>query len=228
MLVTFADRLDDAANRAALTFRAAIDAQGWEGVEETASSLASAYVAFDPVALAPDMLAERLRELLGQVDLVDPPLPAGRRLWTVPVCFEGEHAPQLDDAAAAAGLSRRRAIDELCARPLRALALGFAPGQAYLGQLPEHWNIPRQSDLTPRVPQGAVVVAVRQAIIFATSAPTGWRQVGHTRFAPFRPDDPAAPIPFTPGDEIRFAPVSVDEYDRLAGPDGGATCEVLE
>ena len=225
LLVTFADRLDEAANRAALAFRAAVDDAGWEGVVETATSLASTFVAFDPTRLTRDSLSTRLRDLLGTRAWLAAELPTGRRRLTIPVSFDGDHAPQLDEAADLAGLTRSQAIEEICARPVRALALGYAPGQAYLGELDAHWNIDRQRDLTPRVETGALVTAVRQLIVFATTTPTGWRQIGMTRFHGFRPDDPDRPIVLAPGDEVRFTPVSAAKLDALSAPEGGATVE---
>lgn len=225
LLVTFADRLDEAANRAALAFRSAVDGQAWEGVIETATSLASSFVAFDPNRLDRQTLESRLRDLLSTRDWFAADLPEGRRRLTIPVSFEGDHAPQLDEAAELAGLTRSQAIDEICSRPVRALALGYAPGQAYLGELDAHWNIDRQRDLTPRVETGALVTAVRQLIVFATATPTGWRQIGMTRFHGFRPDDPDHPIVLAPGDEVRFTPVSAAELDALRPPDGGVTVE---
>ncbi|WP_375263577.1 allophanate hydrolase subunit 1 [Palleronia sp.] len=225
LLVTFADRLDEAANRAALAFRAAIDGEAWEGVLETATSLASTFIAFDPAQLDRQNLATRLRELLDTRDWFAAELPSGRRRLTIPVSFDGDHAPQLDEAAELAGLTRSQAVAEICARPVRALALGYAPGQAYLGELDAHWNIDRQRDLTPRVETGALVTAVRQLIVFATTTPTGWRQIGMTRFHGFRPDDPDRPIVLAPGDEVRFTPVSAAELDALSPPDGGVTVE---
>ena len=220
LLITFADSLDEAANRAALAFRAAVDAEAWDVVTETATSLASAYLTFDPALTAYDALHDRASRMLDSRDWRDAPLPSGRRRFTIPACFEGDHAPQLDAAAAAAGLDRDQAVTQICADPLRALALGYAPGQAYLGELPPAWDIARRSDLT-RVEIGAVVVAVRQVIVFATSGPTGWQQVGMTRFRGFRPDDPDRPIAIAPGDEVRLRPVSAAELDALAPPDGG-------
>jgi len=228
MLITFSDRMDDAANRAALAFRDRIDAEGWPGLRETATSLCSAYVSFDPATLPPADLQARLREILADRDWLAADLPANRTLWTVPASFEGDHAPQLADAAELAGLSVEAAVREICARPLRALALGYAPGQAYLGQMDDHWDLARQKDLTPTVKEGAVVTAVRQLIIFATSGPTGWRQVGMTRFKAFRPDDSDRPIAFAPGDEVQLRAVSADELERLAEkPLAGATHEAI-
>ena len=44
-LVSFADGLDERANRAALAFRAALERESWPGVAECATSLVSAFFA---------------------------------------------------------------------------------------------------------------------------------------------------------------------------------------
>ena len=224
VLVRFSDQLSEPANRAELAFRASVDRAGLEGVVETATSLTSAFFRFRPDVMGRAAFEDRLGGLLSDRDWLSEPLPEGRHLWRVPATFGGDAGPDLEESAALAGVSPEAAIEELCAASLRVLALGFAPGQPYLGFLPEHWNIPRQSDVTPEVPRGAVVVAVRQVIPFANAAPTGWRQVGRTAF---RCHDPAlqTAIPLTPGDEMCFLPVNADRVARLideATPYGGA------
>lgn len=225
-LVRFGDRPDDAANRAALAYRAALDAEELPEVEETALGLASVFVRFDPMASDAEPLRARLSDLLAQRDWFAAELPAGRRRWTVPCVFGGDHGPQLEDVAGQAGLAPDAAVRLLTRTPVRVLTLGFAPGQPYLGMLPPEWDIPRQKTLTPRVPAGALVVAVRQLVLFTAATPTGWRQVGQTAFACFRPGD-EAPFPLRPGDEMCFTAIAPGDLPTFGG-DGGASCEALE
>ena len=113
---------------------------------------------------------------------------------------------------------------------MRVLTLGFAPGQPYMGELPENWNIPRMSELNPQVPGGALVCAIRQLIIFAGPTPTGWRHIGQTAFDCFRPGS-NQPFALTPGDEVTFSEISAVELDQIRADhtdgSGGATSEVL-
>lgn len=129
-----------------------------------------------------------------------------------------------------AGLSAAEAIAVFSEASVRVLALGFAPGMPYLGILPEIWDLPRQSGLTPRVPEGALVVAVRQFVLFGTEAPTGWRQVGRTAFGCFEPTR-TRPIALSPGDEVTFPAVSPAQLREGAEADparhGGATWEEI-
>lgn len=224
-LVSFAGQLDERANRAALAFRAALERESWPGVAECATSLVSAFLRFDLAACDHAGLRARLDALLASRDWYDAPLPEGRRLWRVPVVFGGDHGPQLAEAAKLAGQSVEDAIATLCAQPVRVQTIGFAPGQPYLGQLPQNWDIPRQTGLTPHVPEAALVVAIRQLIVFSVGTPTGWRHIGQTGLRLFRPeaDDPFL---LRPGDEVLFYPAH--DLDRLRrAPDGGAVAEAL-
>ena len=227
MLVSFGDRLDEAANRAAIAFRAEVERAGWEGVRESASSLVSCYLRFDPLALSHADLEARLRELMTSRDWLQADLPIGRRLHRIPTVYGGALAPQLGEAASEAGLSERQAVEMLSQARVRVTALGFAPGQPYLGLLPEVWNIPRQSALTDKVPKGALVLAIRQLVLFGVTAPTGWRHVGQTAAELFRLGD-ERPFLLAPGDEVIFPAVSEAEFEAVRGtPDGGASWEAL-
>ncbi|WP_161556073.1 carboxyltransferase domain-containing protein [Mangrovicoccus ximenensis] len=162
---------------------------------------------------------------------VDGPLaaPAPQRRWHIPVAFGGNHGPQLAEVAELAGTREEEAVRQICAAELRVLAIGFAPGQPYIGLLPERWNFPRMSALNPEVPAGALTIAVRQIVMFTAASPTGWRQVGRAAFRNFLPGR-EPPVPLRAGDAIRYVPVSADEYETLAAAEdglGGATLEVL-
>ena len=228
MLVSFSDNLSEAANRAALAFRAALDRAEVVGVEETSTSLASAYLRFDLRVTDHDTVRTALDALLQNTDWYAAALPTGRTLWRVPTVFGTDLAPQLDEAAEMAGLSPDQAVAALCAEPLRVQAIGFAPGQPYLGQLPAEWDIPRQTGLTPQVPEGALAVAIRQMVLFSVSTPTGWRHVGQTALRLFRPDQPD-PFMLRPGDEVQFFPVTREEFEniRQSDPAGGATAQAV-
>lgn len=227
LLVRFADRLSEPANRAALALRAAIETESWPGVEETTTALASCFLRFDAGAVDGAALRARLVDLVESRDWTLADLPGGRRLWRVPAVFGTDLAPQLAEAAACAGMTPEAAVAEITATRLRVQTIGFAPGQPYLGELPAQWDIPRQTALTPRVPPGAVCVAIRQMVLFSVATPTGWRQVAQSAVRLFRPESDA-PFLLRPGDEVLFHAVDRATYDRLAAdPDGGALAEVI-
>ncbi|WP_342076817.1 carboxyltransferase domain-containing protein [Yoonia sp. SS1-5] len=224
ILVRFSRELTAETNAQALAFRDAVMAADLPGTAEIASSLTSVRVGFDPEKTNRHAVTDALAKIVAKLKVTD----AGpRRIWHIPVSFAPAHAPQLAEAAALAGLTTSEAAAQITAARPRVIAIGFAPGQPYLGMLPSHWDIPRQTALTARVPPGALVVAVRQLIIFAADAPTGWRHIGQTAFQVYRPDA-AEPFAFAPGDAVSFHQITDTELTSLQAtgdPDGGATCE---
>ncbi len=222
-VVRFADRLSDGANRAALAFRAAVEAEALAGVAETSPALASVYLRLGPDA-DPAEVRTHIEALAAARDWDGTALPSDRRRWTIPALFGGTRAPGLDAAAKQAGLSPEAAVADLTARPVRVLAVGFAPGQPYLGELSEHWDLPRLGDLVD-VPAAALVLAIRQLVLFANPSPTGWQHVAQTAFRCFRPDADD-PFPLRPGDEVTFRAIDEAAFAALEDdPAGGATCE---
>lgn len=214
MLVTFGDSLSEPANRAALAFRAEIERQAWEGVEESTTSLVSAYLRFDPLHLGHAELKRKLVTLLAERDWYEAPLPSGRRLWRIPAVFGSDLGPQLEQAAQAADVSPEQAVKDFTETRVRVQTIGFAPGQPYLGELPEAWNIPRQSTLTSRIPEGALAVAIRQLVLFSVSTPTGWQHVGQTAIRLFDPDA-EEPFLLRPGDEVEFVETDAETLSNM-------------
>ncbi|MVO18092.1 5-oxoprolinase subunit B family protein [Parasedimentitalea huanghaiensis] len=226
-LVQFGDRLSEQANRAALTFRAALENQNWDGIEETSTSLVSTYLRFDPQWQTHADLRVMLKGLLAQQDWFTGDLPTGRRLWRVPTVYGTTLAPQLDEAARVAGMTVDEAIASVSQSRVRVQTIGFAPGQPYLGALPPAWNIPRQTALTDKVPEGALAVAIQQLVLFSVTTPTGWRHIGQTAFRLFRPET-EQPFVLRPGDEVIFVSTSPETLAQMTrDADGGATSEVI-
>ncbi|MDQ2093185.1 5-oxoprolinase subunit B family protein [Rhodalgimonas zhirmunskyi] len=229
VLVRFALTPDPAAMAALEVLVAALEAAPPEGVVEIAPALVSVLVRFDPArtrraALARAVLAEARR-----IARERPAPPAPKRRWTIPAAFGGRHGPQLAELAERAGMSEEACVEAICEADLRVLTIGFAPGQPYIGLLPEAFDIPRLSELTPQVPGGAIVVAVRQIVLFGAPSTTGWRQAGQCGFRTFMPAR-SEPVLLQSGDAIRFERADAAEVESLldsADGLGGAKLETL-
>lgn len=224
VLVRFGAAVGEAVNKAALAFHAHIASVQIEGVLESAPSLTAVYLRLDVEGPLDQAIAQIESEMRAR-DWFAHKQAAARR-WVIPCCFDG---PQLGETAQLVGLSEAEAIAEICASEIRVLTLGFAPGQPYLGTLPERWNFPRLGGITPNVPARALVAAVSQLVVFSNDTPTGWRHIGDTEFHNFKVDRREA-FAFKAGDLVRFAAVGRGELEALAGAEdglGGARLEVL-
>ncbi len=211
ILVEFGEIYHPVINNAVIAFDAELQKNLPTGVIETVPSFRSILVRFDPFKLPFDALWQQLRSRLDAQNWYAAPPPRSRNRWVLPVVYGGARGPHLGEVADFIGLREDQVADHHAAEALTVAMLGFSPGLAYLGQLPERWQIARRSELTPRVPAGAVLVAVRQTVLPSTEIPTGWHQIGQT---PFRGFDASASPPFliAPGDEVRFEPVSERDY----------------
>lgn len=201
-----------------------------EGVTQVAGSLTTVMVDSLGGSAVREKIKAEVQARLSSRDWSAVPRPDPLRRWTIPIAFGHDFGPDLTKAATAAGLTEDRAIADLCAQDLEVLTLGFAPGQAYLGFLNENWNIPRMSEINPSVPAGALILAIRQVIIFTNENPTGWHHIGQSGFLPFALER-AEPILLRAGDELRFEPVAADVMTSILAdnPDGlgRAKLEVL-
>jgi KipI family sensor histidine kinase inhibitor len=125
----------------------------------------------------------------------------------IPTFYGGTYGPDIEFVAAHSGLS----VDDVIARhsemTYTVYMLGFAPGFAYLGGLPEELVAPRLPTPRQAVPAGSVGIAGAQTGVYPIETPGGWRLIGRTLIALFDPTaDPPALL--RPGDRVRFAPIS--------------------
>jgi len=229
LLVRFAREASEAATACVQVMLRLIDEADLPHVTEIAPALASVMMRFKGGTDVRSLLYQYLTDLIGKTDWSTVSVPAAKRRWIIPVCFDGDAAPHLVEVAQIASKSEAAIIYDLENADVRVLALGFAPGQPYIGLLPQEWDMPRTSTLTAEVPAGALVTAVRQLVLFANPSPTGWRQIGMSAFRPFTPETDT-PILLRAGDAMQFSRASADDIARLQAsgdPKGGAICQSL-
>ena len=132
----------------------------------------------------------------------------------VPVCYDAEFGPDLAQLADAAGLTTGQVVRLHSETTYTVYFLGFVPGFAYLGEVPETIAAARLAVPRRRVERGSVGIAGRQTGVYPCAVPGGWRLIGRTPLSMFRPDrDPMSLL--LPGDEVRFRPISGEEFARI-------------
>ena len=143
----------------------------------------------------------------------DTPVISGR-LRHIPVVYDG---PDLEVVAALVSLTATQVVDLHASTELRVLFGGFAPGFAYLGELPEALTVPRLATPRTRTPAGSVALADGMSGIYPADLPGGWHVIGWTPIALF---DAARTPPayLEPGDLVRFVPIDRTVADHHAGP----------
>ncbi len=194
LLAELGTRLDTALNTRAIALAAALKKR--RDVRQAIAGYASVTVHFDPDQTTHDALAAAIKRLASK----RPPMSEPGRLHRIPVVYDG---PDMEAVAAALGLPPGK-IAEIHARPIyRVFLIGFVPGWAYLGPLPEELELPRRHVPRTKVPAGSVAIAGRQSGIYPLSTSGGWHLIGRTSVKLFLPDsDP--PCLFRAGDRVKF------------------------
>lgn len=141
------------------------------------------------------------------------PVPKTRTV-EIPVCYGGEFGPDLEEVAMTHGLKPAQVIEFHCSETYHAYFLGFAPGFAYLGDLPAEIATPRLVTPRKKVLAGSVGIAGRQTAVYPVATPGGWRLLGQTPLRMLRGDRKPMGL-ISIGDQVRFRPISTDEFRKL-------------
>jgi inhibitor of KinA len=216
VIVEFGDAIAPEINHKVRTMTLALDRERPAGVREVIPTYRSLMIVYDPLEVDLDRLMEVLTNLEQRLDDVDMPPP---RLVEIPVCYGGDHGPDIEFVAQAHGLTVDDVIRIHSETVYQIYMMGFTPGFAYLGGLPEVLHTPRLE--TPRavVPAGSVGIANEQTGMYPLESPAGWRIIGRT---PLKLFDPARRNPFLydAGDRIRFVGMSAEDFRRMTGEEG--------
>ena len=210
IVIEFGTAIDRAVSEAVLRLGARIRDAGIAGILELVPTFRSLMVHYDPLSISSAALIDAIRAL----PTAEAALAQRRRLWRVPVCYEGELAPDLDSVAEATKLSPAEVVALHTGTQYHVYMIGFLPGFPYMGDLPERLVLPRRTDPRVRVPPGAVAIAMAMTAIYPLQSPGGWHLLGTT---PIRLFDLAwsEPALFAPGDAVRFEPVKRATFDRV-------------
>jgi inhibitor of KinA len=194
-----------------LTATQKLEAARIVGVTEIAPAFASVGIFFDgPRDL--DSVATEIRTAL-QKRARRREKSSEPRLVKIPVCYEQEFAPDLDEVATHCRLSpnelvKRHASARYCVR-----CVGFTPGFPYLGGLPRELAMPRRDSPRTSVPAGSVAIGGRQTGVYPLPSPGGWNIIGRTPLRLFDPArDPAALL--RTGDRVRFLAITAEQFEQ--------------
>jgi inhibitor of KinA len=182
-----------------------------DGVEDVIPAFATVTVCYDASRSGPYPTFERnVSEIAGRA--TEASLRAlATQVIEIPVCYGGEHGPDIDDVARRAGLSVAQVLALHSGTEYRVHAIGFVPGFAYLGGLPNKLHMPRRTTPRPVVQPGSVAIGGTQTGVYSLPTPGGWNIIGRTPLTMF---DIARPQPalLHAGDRVKFRVISPEEF----------------
>lgn len=212
LLVYFGEKITITANEQVRKLLQLLEEEPIAGVRNLHPAYCSLLVKFDALKWRHESLEKELRKYLGRLDKIKLAPP---RQLEIPVCYGGEFGPDLDDVAALHGIPSEQIIKLHSSATYLVYFLGFVPGFAYLGELPEELVTPRLPSPRKRVPAGSVGIAGNQTGVYPFETPGGWRLLGRTPVAMFRTDREGLSL-LSIGDRVRFVPISRERFSELS------------
>ncbi len=215
--VEFGDRIDPALHARVMglagALHAAREAGELAGIVDLVPTFRSLTVHYDPLAIDGEQLGARLLQL---AEAAGSSTSDGRH-WLLPVCCDGELAPDLERLAEAKRMGTETVIALLAATTFRVYMIGFMPGFPYMGGLPPALAMPRLASPRKAVPARSLAVTGEMCAVYPWESPGGWNLLGRTPVALFDAADEAAPALLESGDQVRWRIVERAEYDHLVG-----------
>ncbi|MCW2243709.1 5-oxoprolinase subunit PxpB [Azospirillum canadense] len=208
--VEFGEGIDRPTNARVMALHARLKRAAVPGLVETVPTFRSLQVVYDPAATS-----RRVVQAAVEAQIVpDDAAAAEGALWRLPVCYDPELGPDLEEVSAALGLTPERLAALHGATEYFVYMLGFMPGFGYMGDLPVELERPRRTEPRVRVPAGSVAMAGRLTTVYPWESPGGWHLIGHCP-VPLYDGTRPSPVLLAAGDRVRFEAVDRAHHDAL-------------
>ena len=179
----------------------------WVEVVSAEESISVKYNCLDlSSSSANKILQEQLEEFSYQE------MPENNPLISIPVYYSKEFGLDIDDMTNKLSLSLQEIVDLHSSITYKVKAVGFTPGFAYLGDLPDQLFMPRLDQPRVSLLPGSVGISENRTGIYPFGGPGGWRIIGRT---PKKLFDPKKNNPFliTAGKNIKFEAITKNQYE---------------
>jgi KipI family sensor histidine kinase inhibitor len=127
---------------------------------------------------------------------------------TINVEVDYEEGLDLEHVVNKTGYTKSEVISRHSAKIYTVATIGFIPGFIFLEGLDPAISIPRLESPRTKVPSGSVGIGGIQTGIYSLESPGGWNIIGRTSNS-FFDVEKNPPITISPGDKLKFIPISV-------------------
>ena len=132
----------------------------------------------------------------------------------IPVCYDLSLGIDLQNVVNNSNCSIETLIQQHSEKIYTVYCLGFLPGFAYMGDVPNAIQLPRHASPRSKVLAGSVGIAGKQTGIYPSTSPGGWQIIGRTPIKIFDPTSPSLTL-FKAGDQVKFKPIDLELFHTL-------------
>lgn len=186
--------------------------EGWIEVVSAEDSFA---VKFNPFDISPANAQKRLEKIINSFNFEESIQKHPR--MNIPVCYSKEFAPDLEIVAHEKSLTVDDVIEKHTSVIYEVIMIGFTPGFAYLGELPQDLFMPRRSAPRLYLPPGSIGIAENRTGIYPLGGPGGWQIIGCSPMSLFDPisDNPSKLLT---GMQVKFVAITSDQFQDFQTP----------
>ncbi|QNL49412.1 5-oxoprolinase subunit PxpB [Olivibacter sp. SDN3] len=218
LTVSFGETISDHASYRINRLRKLLEQQPFTGFRSAVPAYTSLSAFFDPIEVHQSTLIghscfEKVSNYI--TDLESTPhkgTEQNNREITIPVCYEGDFGPDLNEVAAVHHMDVQEVIHLHTEAIYNVHMIGFVPGFAYLGGLPKALATPRKKSPRVQIPSGSIGIAGVQTGIYSLDTPGGWQIIGRTPLVMFDAQR-KAPSLLSSGDRVTFERISAEEFE---------------
>jgi inhibitor of KinA len=210
ILINLDQIIDETINEKAIAIARSIEEKNITGLTFIIPAYCSITVGYNPLEIGYELLKTKVEESCKNSN----PDKLVSKKWKIPVCYDLDFALDMEDVTVLTGLSKNEIIEAHTGIEYRVYMLGFLPGFAYMGKTVEQLYCNRKATPRKKVSERSVGLAGNQTGIYPVDAPGGWQIIGSTPIDIFNKVK-ERPFLFSPGDKVKFYPVSKSEYRNI-------------
>lgn len=210
VLIEFEHRIDTEIHQEVL--------QLYRGLQQTKSTGIKSYIpAYTSLTICYDNTILSFKQLKNLIDTCyQSPKPSTfqSKMLYIPVCYDAPFSLDMDVVLKQTKLSREALIQYHTETIYQVYLLGFLPGFAYLGKVPEALFCHRKQYPRLRIPAGAVGLAGYQTGIYPSNSPGGWQIIGQCPI-PVLNIKKECPFLFAVGDQVCFKAIDTALFQQI-------------
>ena len=221
--IELGNEINEAINLEVLDLKQDFEATPVEGFIECVPAYSSLTIYFDDTRTLEEIRKEILSRLEKKNSSINKSTLIETRLGStinikpiiIPVCYDIEYGTDLTWLSEHLNLDTNEIISLHTQTIFRVYMMGFIPGFAYMGTLPEKLHAPRKQTPAQHIPIGSVAIAGKQTGIYPAAVPGGWQIIGRTPHLMFdKKRNPSSLL--KAGDAVQFKSISKKEFESAS------------
>jgi len=172
-------------------------------------------VKFNPLEVSATSVHKKLKEKIDAFNFQES--NQSQPLIKIPVCYSKEFAPDLEIIAQEKSLCIDGVIEKHTSVTYEVIMIGFTPGFAYLGDLPESLFMPRRSVPRLYLPPGSIGISGNRTGIYPLGGPGGWQIIGCSPM-PLFDSNAKNPFKLLTGMRVKFMAITSKQFQQYQTP----------